>query len=73
MESSSWTGVYHIDIINVLCYSFVIFLTSLDWEFGVVTRVGEGSLSLHGESTAGEERWEGESSDALGGASGVVG
>ena len=54
-------------------FSFVIFLTSLDWEFGVVTRVGEGSLSLHGESTAGEERWEGESSDALGGASGVVG
>ena len=54
-------------------FSFLICLTSLDWEFGVVTRVGEGSLSLHGESTAGEERWEGESSDALGGASGVVG
>lgn len=47
--------------------------TSLAWEFGVVRRVGEGSLSLQGESTAGEERWDGESKEALGGASGVVG
>jgi len=47
--------------------------TSLAWEFGVVGKVGEGSLSLQGESTAGEERWDGESKDALGGASGVDG
>ena len=39
----------------------------------MVGRVGEGSLSLQGESTAGEERWDGESKEALGGASGVVG
>ena len=47
--------------------------TSLAWELGVVGRVGEGSLSLQGERTAGEERWEGESREVLGGASGVEG